>query len=56
MTTVRLTRRGRVVRAIAIGFALLLTLKLLNDWATPAECQVDFEHLSKACVALLFPN
>lgn len=45
----RITRRGRIVRAIAIGLAFL-GLALFLSWATlPAECRGDLEKVSKFC-------
>jgi hypothetical protein len=51
MTQTRLTRRGKIVLALAI----LALVWWLFDVTTPAECKVPFEDMPQWCVDLLYP-
>lgn len=50
MSDIRLTRRGKVVLAIAI----LATFWALMNAVTPDECKVDAADMSAQCKALVF--
>jgi hypothetical protein len=54
MNTVRLTRRGRIVRNIVVAIALYLLFAWLNDITTPEHCKVAFEDMSESCKRLLY--
>lgn len=56
MGSVRLTRRGRIVRNIAIGLLFLGLLALVEYMTTPAECRVPVEQMSQFCIDLRFPG
>jgi len=51
-----ITRRGRIVRAIAIAIALLAVLAVAEKVTTPAQCKVPTNQMSQGCKDLLFPN
>lgn len=51
-----ITRRGRIVRAIAIAIAVLAVLAVIEDKTTPAKCKVPTSQMSQGCKDLLFPN
>lgn len=55
MASVRLTRRGRIVRNILITAIVLLIWAWLNDVTTPEMCKVPFEDMSQFCLDLLYP-
>jgi hypothetical protein len=50
----KLTRRGRRVRAVILTALGLGIIWLLNDITTPEECKVEFENLSQFCLDLLY--
>lgn len=53
----KLTRRGRIVKRIAIAILLLVIFGWLNYITTPAECRgSDVSQLSQFCIDLRFPN
>ena len=53
----RLTRRGRIVRAIAITLLILAGLWLVEYFTTPPICRGNnIEKLSQKCIDLRFPN
>ena len=54
-TKVRLTRRGRIVRNIAVTILALLALHWIDDATTPEQCKVPVEQMSHGCKALLYP-
>lgn len=54
-TQVRLTRRGRIVRNIAIAIALYVAFAYINDATTPEKCKVPVEKMSAECKRFLFP-
>jgi hypothetical protein len=54
-TQVRLTPRGRFVRAVAIALALYFTFAWLNDVTTPEKCKVAIEEMSAECKRFLYP-
>lgn len=56
MGSVRLTRRGRIVRNIAIGLLFLGLWALVEYMTTPAECRVPVEQMSQFCIDLRFPG
>ena len=55
MGSVRLTRRGRIVRNIAIAILMLAVLALIESVTTPAQCKVPFEQMSQFCKDLRYP-
>jgi len=53
----KLTKRGRIVKRIAITILVLATIYALNYITTPAECRSnDVSQLSQFCIDLRFPN
>lgn len=54
-TKVVLTRRGRIVRNIAIGILALLAWNWIDDATTPEQCKVPVEEMSQGCLDLLYP-
>lgn len=50
MNSIRLTRRGKIVLAIAI----LATFWALINAITPDECKVDAAEMSAQCKSLVF--
>lgn len=53
----KLTKRGRIVKRIAITIFVLAVVYLLNYITTPAECRGnDVSKLSQFCIDLRFPN
>jgi len=52
---IRLTRRGIIVRNIAIAILAYLAFAWLNDITTPEACKVPVEQMSYGCKALLYP-
>lgn len=55
MEGVRLTRRGRIVRNIAIGLLLLGALAIIEYVTTPEMCRVPLEQMSQFCKDLRYP-
>jgi len=51
----KLTKRGRRVRAVILTALGLAIIWFLNDITTPDECKVEFENLSQFCLDLLYP-
>jgi len=51
----KLTKRGRRVRAVLLTALLLAIIWLLNDATTPDQCKVEVENLSQFCLDLLYP-
>jgi hypothetical protein len=52
-----LTRRGRIVKRVAITILVLAIIYVLNYITTPAECRTnDVSKLSQFCIDLRFPN
>jgi hypothetical protein len=51
-----LTRRGVIVRNIAIALAVIGVWVLAERITTPDRCQVPAEQMSQSCTDLLFPN
>ena len=51
----KLTKRGRRVRAVLLTALILATVWLLNDATTPDQCKVEVENLSQFCLDLLYP-
>lgn len=54
-TQVRLTRRGRFVRNVAIAIALYFAFTWANDITTPEKCKVAIEEMSAECKRFLYP-
>jgi len=53
----KLTRRGRIVKRIAITIIVLAIIYFLNYITLPAECRSsDVSQLSQFCIDLRFPN
>lgn len=50
MTSIRLTRRGKVVLALAI----IATFWALVSAVTPDECKVATKEMSSACKSLVY--
>ena len=50
-----ITRRGIIVRNIAIVVAVLAFWVLAERVTTPDRCQVPAEQLSQSCTDLLYP-
>lgn len=50
-----ITRRGIIVRNIAIVVAVLAVWVLIERVTTPDHCQVPAEQLSQSCIDLLYP-
>lgn len=50
----KLTKRGRRVRAGLLTALILAIIWLLNDMTTPDQCKVEFENLSQFCLDLLY--
>lgn len=55
MEKVRLTRRGRIVRNIAIAILFLAALALIEYVTTPPICRVPLEEMSQFCKDLRYP-
>lgn len=55
MGSVRLTRRGRIVRNIAIALLALGALALIESVTTPEQCKVPLEQMSQFCKDLRYP-
>ena len=54
---IKLTKRGRIVKRVALTILVLATIYALNYITTPAECRSnDIEQLSQFCIDLRFPN
>jgi hypothetical protein len=51
-----ITRRGVIVRNIAIALAVIGVWVLAERITTPEHCQVPAEQLSHSCADMLFPN
>lgn len=52
---IKLTKRGRVVKRIAITLLVLATIGILNYLTLPAECRgSDVDKLSDFCIELRF--
>lgn len=51
MTKTRLTRRGKIILALAI----LAVVWFLFDVTTPVECKVPIEDMPQWCVELMYP-
>ena len=51
----RLTKRGKRVRALLILAGLLLVWWLMKE-TTPPPCRVRLEDMSQFCKDFLFPN
>lgn len=54
MNDIRLTRRGKIVVAIALAALAVAVYWLMLDTVTPEECKVDTASMSAACKALVF--
>ena len=52
----KLTRRGKRLRALLITALLLGVIYLLNYLLTPKSCRVPVEDMSQFCKDLLFPH
>ena len=52
----KLTRRGRIVRNIALIFLVFAILWLVEYITTPPMCRGDVATLSQFCLDLRFPN
>ena len=50
----KLTKRGRNLRAVILTALLLVIIWQLNDATTPDQCKVEFENLSQFCLDLLY--
>ena len=55
MANIRLTRKGRIVRNIAIGLLFLAVWALVEYMTTPAQCRVPLEEMSQVCLDLRYP-
>lgn len=55
MANIRLTRRGRIVRNIAIGLLFLAVWALAEYITTPEQCRVPLEEMSQFCLDLRYP-
>jgi galactitol-specific phosphotransferase system IIC component len=52
---IRLTRRGRIVRAILITVLALAVFSWVDGKITPAECKVPASEMSQGCKDLIYP-
>lgn len=52
----KLTRRGRIVRNIAVIILVFAVLWLVEYVTTPPICRGKVETLSQFCLDLRFPN
>lgn len=52
---IRLTRRGRIVRAILVTVLALAVFNWVDAKMTPAECKVPASQMSQGCKDLLYP-
>ena len=52
----KLTRRGKRLRALLIAALILGVIYLLNYYTTPKGCRVSLETMSQGCRDILYPH
>jgi hypothetical protein len=54
MSSIRLTRRGKIVFGLFIGVLTLATCWMILDIITPAECKVPAAEMSAGCQKTIY--
>ena len=52
----KLTKRGKRLRALILTALILCVFAWLNNATTPESCRVPVEYMSQGCLDLLYPH